>query len=137
MRSCDGNGNGDGNDHDDSNDSDDDDDANSDDDSVKNNNNDDGSGNGGGSGGDGDGGGVGNSDDGATDNNKLKDDDCQRRKGVDGKDCVARGRCAVGWEASAQQEVTQQPAIQEAQEGHNERRRVSMVLLPTNGRHNN
>ena len=36
-----------------------------------------------------------------------------------------------------QQGVTQQPAIQEAQEGHDKRRQGSMVLPPTNKRHNN
>ena len=38
---------------------------------------------------------------------------------------------------SARQEATQQPAIQEVQEGHDKRGRGSMVLLPTNKRHNN
>ncbi len=50
-----------------------------------------------------------------------RDDDNQRRKGVDGEEGATRGGGAGGQEALARQEVTQQPARQKAQEGHDKR----------------
>ncbi len=50
---------------------------------------------------------------------------------------MARGGGAGGREALVQQEATQQPAIEEVQEGHDERRRGLKVLPPMSKRHNN